>query len=58
MGLALEGPYEGDVAVMEGGARIYFSEQVARSFAGAELGWEDDGWGGGFTVKHPELGTC
>lgn len=56
--MALEGPYEGDFTVVEGGARIYFSQQVVRSFTGAELGWEEDDWGGGFTVKHPALGSC
>jgi Fe-S cluster assembly iron-binding protein IscA len=56
--LALEEPHENDEQVIEGGARIYLARQVADSFEGAELGWEEDAWGGGFTFKHPDLGSC
>ncbi|HEY3368929.1 MAG TPA: hypothetical protein VGK74_28055 [Symbiobacteriaceae bacterium] len=58
MGLALGEPHEDDVALEEQGARIYLAKQVTEWYAGAELGWETDNWGGGFTFNHPSLGSC
>ncbi len=43
---------------MEGGARVYLEPRVAEWFRGAELGFEQDPWGGEFTFKHPNLGSC
>lgn len=38
--------------------RVYLEQRVARWFDGAELGYEQDEWGGGFTFKHPNRGSC
>lgn len=44
--------------VVEGGVRLYLERRVADWFSGAELGFESDDWGGGFTFNHPNLGKC
>lgn len=56
--MALEEPHETDLVVKQEGARVYLARQVAESFSGAELGWETDEWGAGFTFRHPEIGGC
>jgi Fe-S cluster assembly iron-binding protein IscA len=56
--MALGEPQENDVPVIAGGARVYVARQVAQWYSGAELGWEEDAWGGGFTFRHPDLGSC
>lgn len=56
--MALAEPNETDFCVEEGGARIYFSRQVAEAYPGASFDWEEDQWGGGFAFRHPDLGGC
>lgn len=58
MGLALEEPREDDVTMTVEGARVYLSKQVGEWFDGAELGWETDAWGSGFTFNHPAISSC
>lgn len=58
MGLALEEPNTGDVRIEENGVRVYLDRRVADWFSGADLGFETDEWGGGFTFNHPDLGSC
>lgn len=44
--------------MQEGGARVYLDRRVADLYDGAELGWEEDPWGGGFTFRHPDIQEC
>ena len=37
---------------------LHLEQRVAHWFQGAELGFEQDPWGGGFTFKHPDVGSC
>ncbi|MGE5675689.1 MAG: hypothetical protein ACM3XM_17710 [Mycobacterium leprae] len=46
------------MTVMEQGARVYLARQVAEWFDGAELDWETDAFGGGFTFNHPSISAC
>ncbi|BAD39101.1 hypothetical protein, partial [Symbiobacterium thermophilum] len=46
------------MTIVEGDARVYLEQQVAKWFQGAELGFEQDPWGGEFTFKHPNMGSC
>ncbi|HWI65836.1 MAG TPA: hypothetical protein VNT75_28750 [Symbiobacteriaceae bacterium] len=58
MGLALAEPEATDVIMNENGARVYLEHRVANLYEAAELGWEDDSWGGGFTFRHPHHHEC
>ena len=56
--MALEEPSENDEQIIQNDVRVYLDRRVAEWFSGAQLGYETDEWGGGFTFNHPDIGQC